>query len=149
MCHQSKPLSEFGTPKHRKHNSYCYACCNIRAKKRYSDAPEKQVFSSLLMRSKKLGIESPDYEDFLVIYYGNTCYYCGLNKTNELTNGNKGSGKIKFSIDHKTPFARGGNNDTENICLCCEPCNRAKHDMNETEYRAWLKGVAIRLVFGN
>lgn len=58
---------------------------------------------------------------------GDVCYYCGERITGKKT------------IDHKTPSARGGTNENENLVLCCVHCNTQKNDKTEEEYREWLK----------
>jgi 5-methylcytosine-specific restriction endonuclease McrA len=44
----------------------------------------------------------------------------------------------RYHVEHKQPLSRGGSNWPDNICLACGPCNIAKHDRTEAEYRTWL-----------
>lgn len=46
------------------------------------------------------------------------CYYCGV-QTNPFST---------FSIDHKIPKSRGGDNCLMNLVPACKPCNSAKRD---------------------
>jgi len=39
------------------------------------------------------------------------------------------------SIDHKIPLSRTGLSSFDNLAICCEPCNRTKGDLLESEYR--------------
>lgn len=39
-----------------------------------------------------------------------------------------------FSIDHKTPKARGGTDDISNLVGCCLGCNRRKHTRTAEEF---------------
>jgi 5-methylcytosine-specific restriction endonuclease McrA len=47
--------------------------------------------------------------------------------------------KIKFTVDHVVPIARGGSNTIENIQPLCMPCNAKKHD-KIIDYRSTWKG---------
>ncbi len=74
------------------------------------------------------------------------CFYC----QNEITHYSKKSNSLE--IDHKTPISRGGSEDESNLAATCLGCNRAKGDMNESEFRGWLAknrhspaNVAIRI----
>jgi 5-methylcytosine-specific restriction endonuclease McrA len=51
-----------------------------------------------------------------------------------------------YHIDHKTPYARGGENRLDNLALACLQCNQEKHSKTLDEYRAWLRdrGEAVR-----
>lgn len=49
------------------------------------------------------------------------CAYCGT--AEDLT------------LDHMTPFARGGENTKDNIALACRRCNSHKHKRTAEEFR--------------
>jgi 5-methylcytosine-specific restriction endonuclease McrA len=49
------------------------------------------------------------------------CIYCGSTE--------------KLSLDHRTPEFRGGTHDIENLATACQPCNGAKRDLTEEEFR--------------
>ncbi len=54
----------------------------------------------------------------------------------------------KFHLEHKTPLARGGRHDRDNVCLSCPTCNLRKGDRTEAEYAEWLfetRGLLIKL----
>jgi len=38
----------------------------------------------------------------------------------------KGSKERIYQVDHIRPIYRGGNNDWDNLCLACQPCNYYK-----------------------
>ena len=63
-----------------------------------------------------------------------TCTYCGQ----------PNDGTVTFAVDHRMPLSLGGPHTLENLVVCCEPCNRAKHDMHPDDYVAWLRGVIHR-----
>jgi 5-methylcytosine-specific restriction endonuclease McrA len=50
-----------------------------------------------------------------------------------------------YHIDHKTPYARGGEHQLENFALACLQCNQEKHSKTLEEYREWLhqRGEAV------
>jgi len=52
--------------------------------------------------------------------YGNKCYLCGKNLRKK--HGKKNS----RTIDHVKPISKGGNNDLDNLRLCCFSCNQKK-----------------------
>jgi hypothetical protein len=57
---------------------------------------------------------------------GQRCYLCGVVKENVRD----------LRIEHRTPRSRGGGNRRDNLALACVPCDIAKGDMTEEEYRA-------------
>jgi len=60
----------------------------------------------------------------LVEEFGGRCGYCGSDD--------------HIEADHRTPLNRGGSNTIDNIIPACRRCNRRKHTMTETEFRALL-----------
>jgi 5-methylcytosine-specific restriction endonuclease McrA len=44
-----------------------------------------------------------------------------------------------ITVDHRTPIARGGTNELENLAICSNHMNTAKGRMNEYEFRSLLK----------
>jgi len=48
-------------------------------------------------------------------------------------------------LDHKTPLARGGTNDTSNLQALCKRCNAEKHSKNHVEYIEWLREIKEHL----
>ena len=63
-----------------------------------------------------------------------SCNYCGCSVNDGWS----------FSLDHHVPLALGGEHSLLNLHPCCEPCNRAKHDMPPSDYMRWLAGVRRR-----
>lgn len=61
----------------------------------------------------------------LVAVYEGRCAYCG------------GGGPLQ--ADHRIPLCRGGTNTIDNILPACGRCNRRKHAMTESEFRARLE----------
>lgn len=48
----------------------------------------------------------------------------------------------KCELDHRTPIARGGDDDFENLALCCKWCNHHKHNCTESEWRQKMPFIA-------
>lgn len=45
---------------------------------------------------------------------------------------------LEHTVDHMTPFFRGGHDTLANICVCCAPCNRSKFTKTAEEYLALI-----------
>lgn len=54
------------------------------------------------------------------------CYYCE-------------KPLVRYHIEHKTPIARGGTNDPENIAVACAACNLRKGPRTEEEFREVMR----------
>ncbi len=59
-----------------------------------------------------------------------SCYLCGIKLTR------KRDKPHSFTVDHKTPLSRGGEDRMSNFAACCLKCNNAKGNLTEAEYRA-------------
>ena len=46
-------------------------------------------------------------------------------------------------VDHMTPISKGGNNNFDNLALCCAKCNKEKHAKNLSEYLKWRLKVGL------
>ena len=55
-----------------------------------------------------------------------TCVYCGARG-------------VKFEVDHKIPFSRGGSDEMDNLVTACMCCNRQKRDKTSEEFMDWRK----------
>ncbi len=60
----------------------------------------------------------------------NKCYYCKINL-------------IEWHQDHKTPFARGGTDNIDNIVISCPRCNLSKGDKTEEEFYTFRSDIKI------
>ena len=60
--------------------------------------------------------------------WGGRCAYCDVALSRQKT-----GGKVKASIDHFIPLAKGGQNSRANRVLACYPCNLAKNDTDPRE----------------
>lgn len=60
-------------------------------------------------------------------YYGNRCYLCRVDLTNEI-----------IHKEHRIPFSRGGLNFISNIAPACSKCNLTKNSKTEKEFREWM-----------
>ncbi len=58
----------------------------------------------------------------------NVCPYCG-----------KPIRKLKLTLDHMYPKSFGGVSIPDNLIPCCDKCNHEKGNLNEKEYKAFLK----------
>jgi len=63
------------------------------------------------------------------------CYYCGCKLK---TNSEEKQDKRYATIDHGTPQSRGGDNDRDNLFMCCKSCNSKKGTKTITEYRNYI-----------
>jgi len=54
---------------------------------------------------------------------GDLCFYCGE--------------KSPKTLDHLLPLSKGGDNDDENLVLCCRSCNSQKKNKTALEYMNW------------
>ena len=52
------------------------------------------------------------------------CLYCNERVTH-----------ANVSLDHRVPVARGGGHEMSNLAFICQPCNKAKGDMTEEEFK--------------
>jgi 5-methylcytosine-specific restriction endonuclease McrA len=64
--------------------------------------------------------------------WGGRCAYCDVGLPRIKT-----GGKVKASIDHFIPLAKGGPNSRSNRVLSCYPCNLAKGDTDPRETNQW------------
>jgi len=63
------------------------------------------------------------------------CFYC--NKFVEYRSKVKHNGRnvLGWTIDHRTPICRGGDNSWQNTVGCCYQCNHEKSCLTELEFR--------------
>lgn len=71
---------------------------------------------------------SKEIEAWLKSIHPFVCYYTGV----ELK-------KTDFSVDHKQPLDRGGDNSFDNLCICTKQVNTTKGTMTEKEFKGLLK----------
>lgn len=144
-CGQDRPLTEYGKdPAYASGiRSKCNRCAAEYSRRRYHTNPRKRAIqhaASVADRVKRkfpeadTGLSSAAYADRLLT--ATHCEYCG--QAND--------GTHPFSLDHRQALGNGGRHELINLVPCCEPCNRAKHDMPEGTFVAWLDGVAARRV---
>jgi 5-methylcytosine-specific restriction endonuclease McrA len=80
--------------------------------------------------SKRLNRQPPTTEEIYAWLTGHSlvCEYSGIKlDVSDIT------------VDHRTPIARGGTNELENLAICSNHMNTAKGRMNEYEFRSLLK----------
>lgn len=142
-CGELKPFDQFKRAggKSADGESYrlhiCKPCANQQQRTAYHADPvarARQIVMSL-NASKRNNGQRVDVDAAVKMLLDAThCTYCGQ----------PNDGKIPFALDHMQPLALGGAHRLDNLTPCCEPCNRAKHDMPAAAYIAWLKGVVSR-----
>jgi hypothetical protein len=79
-----------------------------------------------IRQSKRLAIYLRD---------GMACVYCG----NGVEQG------VKLTLDHLTPYSKGGSNDETNLVTCCLTCNSSRGNRSVS---AFAKGVAAYVNHG-
>ncbi len=144
-CQEVKLLEQFASKPNGAQgvSSQCKACKQARDKRCYDVDSSRFVANAANARAKKMGLNIAllTREQAKKVLEGDQCYYCALPRTHSNHPAHRPLG---FSLDHKTPFSRGGDNADSNLCLACEPCNRAKHDMTAPEFIDFLIGMFDR-----
>ncbi|CAN5301371.1 hypothetical protein BH23VER1_BH23VER1_31220 [soil metagenome] len=107
----------------------CRTCMRAHVKA-YSDVNKSDVRRRSRLRQERVAASGGDgYSDSEVREIrrrlSDRCAYCD--------EALQGGGHL----DHMTPVARGGKDETINITLCCESCNLAKHAKTVEEYLTW------------
>lgn len=78
-------------------------------------------------RNKRSDQIKPIQKQQMLIDQNHLCYYCQKYIISKTSN-----------VDHKTPLARGGTGDKDNLCATCKECNTLKETMTEMEFRAFM-----------
>ncbi|WP_407543758.1 HNH endonuclease (plasmid) [Deinococcus radiomollis] len=76
-------------------------------------------------------------EGAALLLAGKECFYCKTPVTDQWS----------FCLDHHVPLALGGVHALDNLRMCCEPCNRAKHDMPPEDFKRWMDALIWRLAW--
>lgn len=143
QCGESKPLEQYppsNTTKksgERSRHHTCYVCRRVIDRTRYHADPihrAKRVILAMNAQHRHQGQRLPVEEAAQMLLAASECAYCGQ----------PNDGSVTFALDHIQPVKLGGTNTMDNVTPCCEPCNRAKHDMPAADYIAWLQGVVRR-----
>jgi len=122
----------------------CRACHTIWQREQYNVNPKTRA------RQLMLSTEQYVQKRFPAAWHGTIapaaalkllaathCSYCGV----------PASDIWGFSLDHHVPLALGGAHSLDNLYPCCEPCNRAKHDMAPQDFKRWMDGLVGRLAW--
>ena len=75
-------------------------------------------------KKSSVGWFPPDYENLMFKLQEGKCAYCDV------------SLGMKFHLEHRVPFSRGGPHSFENVVLSCVSCNLHKGTMTDVEYLA-------------
>jgi 5-methylcytosine-specific restriction endonuclease McrA len=89
----------------------------------------RNLRSGFRTRSKE-GINIPttkEIEEWLKSISNFVCHYTGVPLD-----------KNDFSVDHKIPLDRGGDNSFKNLCICTKQMNTTKGTMTEKEFKQLL-----------
>jgi 5-methylcytosine-specific restriction endonuclease McrA len=102
-------------------------CTQTRAsQKRHREAGRSRVQRrrARLAGTNSPGVSASDWRAIVKAFCGK-CVYCGRND-------------LPLTRDHKTPIARGGLDDFDNVIPACGPCNSSKGTRTFEEYIAVL-----------
>ena len=144
-CGENKPLTYFYIDKNTKdgRQPHCKNCCKQRyanlsdsdreiilAKRRPVEKKWRQSLKGRFAEYKKGAIKRNliwelTIEEFKE-YWQKSCSYCGLEIETI------GLDRIDSKIGYKK----------ENICACCEFCNRVKRESNVKRYKEWLERIS-------
>ena len=142
-CGEAKELEKFVPTRQRnkageRYRLYtCWSCRNADRRSQYHTSPRFRArhLVAVMNAAHRCKGQRVDMDAGAELLLNATrCQYCGQ----------PNDGQIPFALDHKQPVALGGRNALENLVPCCEPCNRAKHDMPLDDYLTWLAGVIAR-----
>lgn len=144
VCGEFKAFEEFARTagKDPQGNHYrlhtCKKCRAERQREAYRNDPifrAKQLASAFNCNARVKHLPKIDRQGIINLILGATeCAYCK----------HPNDGSVAFAVDHRMPLSLGGLHALENLAACCEPCNRAKHDMHPDDYVSWLRGVVGR-----
>ena len=87
---------------------------------------QPEISGTQYQQGTLLGYEVREY---LLEKWGRACSYCG-------------STGVPLQVEHLQAKANGGTDRVSNLCLACEPCNRAK---GTQDIRVFLAGHPDRL----
>ena len=114
----------------------CRACMRRRSKKWAEENPDgiKSRWEKRYTLLKDNGGPIPQQIKYEIFSKSEgLCRYCGKDI------GPNGE------IEHKTPLARGGSNDKENLVWACYQCNKEKANKTEEEYLEWRRKNGLKL----
>ena len=144
-CKRTMPVTHFHLNKVERSRAYytarCRKCIALENRTAYHSDPEFRALQ--VMRSMENWVKNryPEALTRSIVKAGavklldaTECTYCGT----------PNDGKWTFSLDHHTPLSLGGTHSLDNLTPCCEPCNRAKHDMPPTEFTQWMQELIQR-----
>ena len=136
-CHQVKPTSEFykNVSETCGYTIYCKPCVLIISKKRSHLTTwwYRRCFGGgrAILTNAVSPVELEQLYDAHPF-----CTYCNVSL--------QGENIYNVHVDHKIPKKRGGTDKIENLCIACKECNRMKHTMTDTEFRAFLLAYISR-----
>lgn len=121
-------------------------------KRRYeAENPEKGVLRGYRRRSRlerASGWFTKEDLAFLYELQEGRCCWCGCEMVNRLID-NTAPRKLKFTVDHINPVARGGSNWWWNLVLACDRCNisrnsrRALSEWQPPAMLAWMDAYLL------
>ena len=147
VCSEVKPLTIAYFQKNKAENWFyltCKACDAQQRRERYNSDPAWRALQVMYSMETKISRAYPAAWSGSVARAGaekllavTRCAYC------ETPN----DGVQSFCLDHHMPLALGGQHSLDNLWPCCEPCNRAKHDMPPHAFKAWMDALVFRLAW--
>lgn len=113
---------------------HCAQCTNnaVRLAKYHADLDHRAKHLALVAarRRRPRGYTGPPLtaEAICEVLAAGICVYCGAT--------------TNLSVDHIVPTSAGGGHERSNLQCACMTCNRAKNDLTDQEFRAWVQKAA-------
>ena len=139
-CGQSLPRTRefFGSTPSGGFRRQCRTCMRAHVKAHDKANPEASAARAKLRQIREKTAGGAGYSDRdlwnLRHQLNDCCAYCGV----QLNGGGH--------LDHKTPVAKGGRDELENVTYCCSQCNQEKHAKTVSEYLKWRKAHGLPLL---
>lgn len=103
---------------YKPYNPKYYSAEKSKAKKRANERKRRQ----LMAEANKTNKLTDEIRKMVFKKYNGKCAYCNTDCTSA------------YTIDHKIPLCRGGNNAFDNLTISCKYCNSSKGDRTDIEY---------------
>lgn len=128
----------------------CLRVDACRARERRKDHPTHGVILTYYKRNAKTrGLDwRLSVDEFNALVSGN-CHWCGASPVKKIIPHRTVNGQpLVIYTNGIDRLNNSGCYEIGNVVSCCEPCNRAKGIMSETEFVDWVQRVAAHLKGG-
>ena len=142
-CGRDKPLTAYyrASQAASYYSHDCRACRSTHKRSQYNSDPQYRALQVMYSIETLIKRKYPEAWTGSLAAAGAAhllsathCTYCGT----------PNNGTWTFSLDHHVPLALGGTHSLDNLRPCCEPCNRAKHDMPPAIFTQWMAELIQR-----